>query len=84
MYSPYFMSLIHEIITISTRSVHTSAIRMQIEILERVSCKVQTIFYFSVIIVIVNEVNNPICVSTEAEQDKGKGQISPEVEVSIA
>ena len=81
MYTPYFMSLIHEIITISTRSVHTSAIRMQIE---RVSCKVQTIFYFSVIIVIVNEVNNPICVSTEAEQDKGKGQISPEVEVSIA
>ena len=32
----------------------------------------------------MNEVNNPICVSTEAEQDKGKGQIAPEIEVSIA
>ena len=82
MYTPYFMSLIHEIITISTRSVHTSAIRMQIEIRESFMQSSNYIL-FSVIIVIVNEVNNPICVSTEAEQDKGKGQISPEVEVSI-
>ena len=32
---------------------------------------------------IVHEVNNPICVSNEATQDKGKGQISPEIEVNI-
>ena len=56
---------------------------MQIEIRESFMQSSNYIL-FSVIIVIVNEVNNPICVSTEAEQDKGKGQISPEVEVSIA
>jgi len=42
------------------------------------------LIFFGLIIVIVNEVNNPICVSTEAEQDKGKGQISPEIEVNMS
>ena len=39
------------------------------------------IILYSVIFVIVHEVNNPICVVTEASEDKEVMQISPETEV---
>jgi len=42
------------------------------------------LIFCGLIIVIVHEVNNPSCVSTEAAQDKGKGQISPEIEVNMS
>lgn len=42
------------------------------------------LIFCGLISVIVHEVNNPACVLNEAKQDKGVGQISPEIEVNMS